>query len=77
MSMKEKKIHIVKNRYYKEALSEVQNYRWKEVQGIQINQPIDDWNHIIDAIRYGHIAHNSKPTVSRTDKTLSELGINY
>src|SRR5690606_14747485 len=30
-----------------------------------------------DAIRYGHIAHNSQPEVYRTDKTLSELGIDY
>lgn len=77
LSMKEKKIHIVKNRYYEQAKAEFQNYRWKEVQGIQINQPVDAWNHMIDAIRYGHIAHNSKPTIYKTDKTLSELGIDY
>lgn len=76
-SMKEKKIHIVRNRYYEQAKAEQQNYRWKEVQGIQINQPIDAFNHMWDAIRYGHIAHNSKPEVYRTDKTLAELGINY
>lgn len=76
-TMKEKKIHIVRNHYYEEAKAEVENYRWKEVQGIQINQPIDKFNHMWDAIRYGHIAHNSQPAVHGTDKTLSELGINY
>lgn len=58
-SMKKKKIHIVKNHLYKQALKEQQNYKMKEVAGIQINQPIDKWNHIWDAARYGHIAHNS------------------
>ena len=76
-SMKEKKIHIVRNHLYEEAKAEVENYRWKEIQGIQINQPIDTWNHMNDAIRYGHIAHNSQPIIHSTDKTLSELGINY
>lgn len=77
LSMKEKKIHIVRNRFYEQAKAEQQNYRWKEVQGIQINQPIDEWNHFWDAVRYGHIAHNSKTKVYKTEKTLSELGIDY
>ena len=58
-SMKKKKIHIVKNHLYKQALKEQQNYKMKEIAGIQINQPVDKWNHIWDAARYGHIAHNS------------------
>ena len=76
-SVKEKKLHIVRNHLYEEAKTEVENYKWKEVQGIQINQPIDKFNHFMDAIRYGHIAHNSKAITHGTDKTLSELGINY
>ena len=58
-SMKKKKIHIIKNHLYKQALKEQQNYKMKEIAGIQINQPIDKWNHIWDAARYGHIAFNS------------------
>ena len=75
--MKTKKIHFVRNRYYEQLKAEQQNYRWKEVQGIQINQPIDNWNHAIDAIKYGHIAHNSQPEEFVTTKTLSEMGIYY
>lgn len=76
-SMKEKKIHIVKNHYYWQAKKEQQNYIMKKVQGIAVNQPIDDFNHMWDAIRYGHIAHNSQSTIHKTDKSLKELGINY
>lgn len=77
LSMREKRIHIVRNKYYKQAKKEQENYRWKEVQGIQINQPVDEFNHIWDMIRYGHIAHNSKPIIHKTEKSLGELGINY
>lgn len=59
-SMKKKKIHIIKNHLYKQALKEQQNYKMKEIAGISINQPIDKWNHIWDAARYGHIAHNGQ-----------------
>lgn len=58
MSMKQKKIHIVRNHLYKEAKKEQENYKMKEVNGIMINQPIDKWNHLWDMARYGHIAHN-------------------
>lgn len=75
-SMKTKKIHIVKNHLYKEALKEQQNYRMKEINGIAINQPIDKFNHMWDQARYGHIAHNSQKIILTTDeKTLSQ--INY
>lgn len=59
-SMKKKKVHIIKNHLYKQALKEQQNYKMKEIAGIQVNQPIDKWNHIWDMARYGHIAHNSQ-----------------
>ena len=75
-SMKTKKIHIVKNHLYKEALKEQQNYRMKEIGGIAINQPIDKFNHMWDMARYGHIAHNSESAVLETDsETLKN--INY
>ena len=73
-SMKTKKIHIVKNHLYKQALKEQQNYRMKEINGIAINQPIDKWNHIWDQARYGHIAHNSKSTtLSMTEEQSKSL----
>lgn len=58
LSMKRKKIHIVKNHLHKYARKEQENYRFKEINGIQINQPVDEFNHIWDAARYAHIAHN-------------------
>lgn len=75
-SMKEKKIHIIKNNLYKEALKEQQNYKMKEIAGISINQPEDKFNHIWDAARYGHIAHNSKSQIFKTDQETIK-GINY
>ena len=58
LSMKNKKIHIVRNYLFKQVKKEQENYKFKEVNGILINQPIDDFNHFWDAARYGHIAHN-------------------
>ena len=57
-SMKQKKIHIVKNHLFQDIKKEQENYRFKEVNGIAINQPHDSHNHFWDAIRYAHIAHN-------------------
>jgi PBSX family phage terminase large subunit len=57
--MKEFRIHIV--RTVRKAngeidksnfLKEQQQYRWRSVNGIQINQPIDKYNHLFDASRY-------------------------
>jgi len=76
-SMKKKKIHIVKNHLYKQALKEQQNYKMKEINGIAINQPIDKWNHIWDSARYGHIAHNNPELIYKTEKSLTKLGINF
>jgi len=59
-SMKQKKIHIVKNEFYKEAKREQENYKLREINGISINQPIDDFNHGWDSARYRHMAFNSK-----------------
>lgn len=75
-SMKKKKVHIVKNHLYKEALKEQQNYKMKEVGGISINQPLDKFNHIWDAARYGHIAHNSESKVLKTSEEVLR-SINY
>jgi phage terminase large subunit len=56
--MREYKIHIVKNENYRHAKKEAENYRFKEIQGIQINQPIDDFNHFWDAARYAFMSYN-------------------
>ncbi|WP_445453099.1 phage terminase large subunit [Flavobacterium sp. 25HG05S-40] len=75
-SMKTKKIHIVKNHLYQQALKEQQNYRMREINGIAINQPMDSFNHIWDMGRYGHIAFNSPATVHTTDKAVLK-NVNY
>ena len=58
LSMKKKKIHVVKNRLWKHVKKERENYKWKEINGIMINQPIDKYNHFFDGARYGHMAWN-------------------
>ena len=57
-SMNDKKIHIVKNHLYEEVKPETENYIWKTVNGIPINQPIDAWNHFWDSSKYGHMSHS-------------------
>lgn len=74
MSMKTKKIHIVKNHLYHYAKKEQENYRLKEINGIAINQPIDNWNHFWDAVRYGHMAYNvKKVTYQMTEEESRKL----
>ena len=57
--MKNKKIHIVLNRLGDFARKEQQNYKWRELNGVQINQPIDKWNHFWDGSRYGFMGLHS------------------
>lgn len=54
--MKKKKICIVGNHLVSFAKKEQENYSWKEVNGITINQPIDKYNHFWDAARYGYMS---------------------
>lgn len=54
-----KRIHIVKNKLVAHAKREAENYVFKEVNGIKINQPDDKFNHFWDGLRYSHMAHNS------------------
>jgi len=77
LSMKSKKIHIVKNHLYHQMKKEKENYRLKEINGIAINQPIDAFNHGWDSARYGHMSYNSQPQTHKTDESLADLGINY
>jgi len=57
-SMKEKNINVVKNELVRHAKDEFQNYRFRTVNGIQINQPIDGYDHLISAARYAHMGMN-------------------
>lgn len=59
LSMKKKKIHIVKNQFYESVKNEREKYRWMEINGIFINKPVDKDNHFWDMGRYGHMAWNS------------------
>jgi phage terminase large subunit len=77
LSMKSKKIHIVKNHLYHQVKKEKENYRLKEINGIAINQPIDSFNHFWDSARYGHMSYNSRPETHTTEESLSDMGINY
>lgn len=56
--MKSYKIHIVNSRLVNKFKSEVENYTFKEVNGILINQPIDGWDHAISSARYAHMSHD-------------------
>ena len=58
LSMKNKKIHVVKNHLWKQVKKERENYKFKEINGILINQPIDNYNHFWDMARYGHMSWN-------------------
>ena len=65
--MKGYKIHLVMDlstahgrEMYKAMKTEQENYRWKEIQGILINQPEDKYNHFFDGGKYGHMAHGQE-----------------
>lgn len=45
-------IHIVEDDDFR---TEQENYKWKKVNGISLNEPIDDFNHLWDAVRYAVI----------------------
>jgi phage terminase large subunit len=50
--MKQSKIHIVRNI---NAKREQENYKWREINGILTNEPIDKFNHFWDAFGYGFL----------------------
>lgn len=76
-SMKKKKIHCIINDNVDFVKNEQQKYKFKKVAGIAINQPIDKDNHCFDAVRYGHIAHNTEEEEFTTDESISDMGINW
>ena len=60
--LKQYKIHVIIDRstdhgekMYQAIKTEFENYKMMEVQGVLVNQPIDNFNHYIDAIRYAHM----------------------
>lgn len=62
--LKRYKLHIEKDST--NAIMEFRNYKWKEDKtGIITNMPIDNHNHIIDAIRYSTYSILSKPNFGR------------
>lgn len=54
--LKKDVIHVVINDLSHHYKTEQQNYKWKEVNGIMINQPIDGFDHAITATRYARMA---------------------
>lgn len=53
--------HIIIHPRCVNFLTEIANYTWdKDKFGNQINRPIDDFNHILDALRYGCEQHMKK-----------------
>lgn len=50
--IKEFKLNVTRNSI--NLIKELRNYSWsKDKEGNQLNKPIDNWNHGIDALRYG------------------------
>lgn len=59
-SVKSKKIHCVKDKrgMWRNVKKEKENYKFKEINGISINKPIDGYDHALTAMRYGHMSWN-------------------
>lgn len=47
--LKRFKLHIIRDRDFQR---EAENYKWREINGIKLNEPIDKFNHLWDAARY-------------------------
>jgi PBSX family phage terminase large subunit len=54
--LKKSVIHVVINDLSHHYKTEQQNYKWKEINGILINQPIDGFDHAITATRYARMS---------------------
>jgi hypothetical protein len=50
--LKKHKIHLIRDVNLKR---EQENYKWREINGICINEPIDKWNHAFDSAGYAYI----------------------
>lgn len=60
--MKGKRITIINNELVDFARDEAENYKMKLVQGIAINQPEDNHNHMWDSARYAYMSLHDKKT---------------
>lgn len=47
-------IHLVRD---PAAKKEAENYKWRMIDGIQLNEPVDKYNHMWDGIRYGAVSN--------------------
>lgn len=47
--IKQHRLHAVRDA---DLGRELNNYKWREVGGVRLNEPIDDFNHALDAARY-------------------------
>ncbi|NCB03713.1 MAG: hypothetical protein EOM67_16395 [Spirochaetia bacterium] len=58
-----------------EVKVELMNYSWKKDRktGEYINEPIDDWNHFLDALRYSFQCHSPNKRLGTIDKKLLGL----
>jgi len=56
--MKQFKIHAVRD---VDLRKEFENYRWREIGGISLNEPEDEYNHAIDAARYAILSNFRRP----------------
>jgi phage terminase large subunit len=56
--LRQYEINVVVNELTPHVRKEIENYRFKEIQGILINQPVDRWNHWADTLRYTYMAYN-------------------
>tara|TARA_B100000902_G_C27308081_1_gene916741 strand:- start:1564 stop:2730 length:1167 start_codon:yes stop_codon:yes gene_type:complete len=62
--LKRYKIHLTKDS--NNAIQEFRNYKWQEDRnGKMINKPIDNHNHLVDALRYGTYSILSKPNFGK------------
>jgi len=61
--MNEYTIHIIRNKFYKFAKTEAENYMWKMIHGIEINQPEDGNDHFWNASRYAYMGYNTSAKI--------------
>jgi len=67
-SMKRYKIHLTKRSI--DGIKEFRNYQWKiDSSGKKLNEPVDYWNHLIDAARYRVAKITAKPTPAKIKLT--------
>ena len=51
--IKQHRLHAVRDA---DLSREFNNYKWREIGGVRLNEPIDDFNHALDAARYAALS---------------------